>query len=87
MQEAISGEKGTAVIEEELGDLLFVCLNLTRKIGVDAGRALRLANAKFERRFRLMESLAKQQQISLAESDLDTLDALWEAVKLSEDKR
>jgi ATP diphosphatase len=84
VREAISGEKGTAAIEEELGDLLFVCLNLSRKLGVDAGRALRLANTKFERRFRLMESLAKQKQISMVESDLEILDALWVAVKQNE---
>ena len=84
--EAISDEKGTVAIEEELGDLLFACLNLSRKLGVDAGRALRLANAKFERRFRLLESLAKQKQISMGESDLETLDALWAAVKQGEGK-
>ena len=43
---------------DEIGDVLFVCVNLARHAGVDLGTALRHANAKFERRFRRMEALA-----------------------------
>lgn len=84
VQAAIADQMDSAVVEEELGDLLFACLNLTRKLGVDAGHALRLANTKFERRFRQLESLASEQQITVADADLDTLDALWDAVKRAE---
>ena len=86
VQEAIVDQQGAAAIEEELGDLLFACLNLSRKLDVDPGRALRTANSKFERRFRQMEVLAGQKQIALNQSDLETLDALWDAVKSAERK-
>src|SRR3546814_2032294 len=48
-----------ARLEDELGDLLFVCANLARHAKVDVGSALRRANAKFERRFRAIEQLAQ----------------------------
>ena len=84
VQEAIVEQQGDAAIEEEMGDLLFACLNLSRKLDVDPGRALRLANAKFERRFRQMEALASQKQLVVNEADLETLDGLWDAVKTAE---
>jgi ATP diphosphatase len=86
VQEAIVDQQGAAAIEEELGDLLFACLNLSRKLDLDAGRALRLANAKFERRFRQLEVLASQKQITVTGADLKTLDALWDLVKSAEHK-
>src|SRR3546814_15046678 len=49
-----------ARLEDELGDVLFVCANLARHAKVDVGSALRRANAKFERRFRAMEQLARE---------------------------
>jgi len=64
--------------EDELGDLLFVCTNLARKLDLDPGHALRRSNAKFERRFGAMEVLADGR---LAEMDIDQLEALWQQVK------
>src|SRR5690349_20559766 len=49
---------GTERLADEIGDVLFVCVNLARHARVDVSRALRHANAKFERRFRRMEALA-----------------------------
>ena len=46
-------------LEDEIGDILFVCANLARHAKVDFGAALRRANHKFERRFRAMEALAE----------------------------
>ncbi len=72
-------------IAEELGDLLFAFVNITRKLGVDAEQALRAANGKFERRFRAMEQhLAEQHNGPMEQLDLDTQDAAWEAVKRAE---
>jgi nucleoside triphosphate diphosphatase len=72
---------GSAQIFEEIGDLLFAAANLARKLDVDAEAALRAANAKFERRFRAMESLAAQHGSVFAELDLAAQEGLWQAVK------
>ena len=69
---------------EELGDLLFACVNLCRKAGVHAALALDLANAKFLRRFEGVERLARERGIVIGEATLDELDALWDDVKLGE---
>lgn len=79
------GGADTARVEEELGDLLFAMVNLVRLLGFDAEQALRRGNAKFERRFRALESRLRRaghadpSALSLAE-----LDAVWEAVKRDE---
>ena len=67
--------------EEELGDLLFSCVNLARHAGVDAEAALRRATCKFESRFNTLEERASRDGKALEEMDLDTLDGLWEAAK------
>jgi nucleoside triphosphate diphosphatase len=71
-------------IIEEVGDLLFAAANLARKLEVDAEAALRTANAKFERRFRAMESLAGTRGQVFAELDLAAQEQLWQAVKRGE---
>ena len=74
-----------ARLEEELGDVLFVCANLARHARVDVGAALRRANAKFERRFRAMEALA-QADGGLAGKSLDAQDRYWDLAKAAEKK-
>jgi nucleoside triphosphate diphosphatase len=71
-------------IFEEIGDLLFAAANLARKLDVDAEAALRAANAKFERRFRGMESLAAQRGESFADLNLAAQERLWQEVKRGE---
>jgi len=71
-------------IFEEIGDLLFAAANLARKLDVDAESALRSANAKFERRFRGMESLAAQRGLVFADLKLDAQERLWLEVKRGE---
>ena len=73
-----------ALLEAELGDLLFACVNLCRKAGVHASLALDRANAKFEARFKKVEEMARERGISMQEAGLETLDALWDEVKLGE---
>lgn len=68
-------------MEEELGDLLFVCANLARHMQVDPAAALRRANAKFEKRFREVEKRAKLQDPKKENFDLKVLDELWNQVK------
>ena len=71
-------------LEDEIGDVAFVLVNLTRHARVDFSHALRHANAKFERRFRRMESLAAAAGESLAGKSLDEQDALWNRAKAEE---
>ena len=71
-------------IFEEIGDLLFAAANLARKLDVDAESALRSANAKFERRFRGMETLAAQRGETFADMNLDAQERLWQEVKRAE---
>jgi ATP diphosphatase len=81
---ASNGSSASAEIFEEIGDLLFAAANLARKLDVDAEAALRAANAKFERRFRAMESLAANRGQVFAELDLAAQESLWQAVKRGE---
>ncbi len=73
-----------ARLQEEIGDVLFVCANLARHARVDVGTALRQANLKFERRFRAMEALAAAQGGSMPALTLEQQEALWQAVKRAE---
>lgn len=75
---------GTDALEDEIGDVLFVAVNLARHAKVDAGSALRRANRKFERRFRAMEALAAAQGRVFSELDLAAQESLWEQVKRAE---
>ncbi len=79
----LDGAAGPAALEEEVGDLLFAAANLARKLDVEPETALRRATAKFERRFRALEVLAKQRGIG---RDLDALEALWQQVKAREQR-
>ena len=74
-------EADAAHIEEEAGDMLFAAVNLVRAYGIAPEDALRAANAKFERRFRAMEALARGNFATLS---LDEQEELWQAVKRSE---
>ena len=69
---------------EELGDLLFVLVNVARKRGVDAEAAMRSANAKFKRRFGRVEAMAAQRGVALRDLDFEGLDELWDAAKAEE---
>lgn len=72
-------------MSEEIGDLIFAVVNVARLSGVHAMRALILANAKFERRFNALESLAAERGLVLGEATLEELDEVWDEVKRHED--
>ncbi len=76
-----SRERRTEEIEEEVGDLLFVGVNLARFLGFDAEIALKKANRKFAQRFREMERIAAARGQSLSGLSAAELDALWNEVK------
>ena len=71
-------------LEEEIGDLLFVVVNLARHSKVDAEQSLRRANAKFRQRFGYVESRLGEQGPPLGEATLEQMEALWQEAKRSQ---
>jgi MazG family protein len=80
LKHAISSDE-TKNIEEEIGDLLFVVVNLARKLDVEPETALKKTNRKFRQRFKFIEETLKAQEKSLEESNLEEMDALWNQAK------
>lgn len=66
---------------EELGDLFFALVNLSRHMGVNPEQALHDANAKFDARFRLVEARAQEDGLDMEKMPLEELDALWVKAK------
>jgi len=82
--EAEIAVNNSAAIEDELGDLLFSCVNLARHLSVDPEQALRKANHKFQRRFEAMENLAARSGSDFSLLSTEQMEVLWAEVKLSE---
>jgi MazG family protein len=70
-----------AEMEDELGDLLFVLVNLARFVKVDPEQALRRTNAKFRDRFGYIERKLAERGRKLEDSNLDEMEALWQEAK------
>ncbi len=86
---AVSADPGDARarlrLQDEIGDVLFVCANMARHARVDVGSALRGANLKFERRFRAMEAMTEAEgPCGLAGLSLQAQEALWDRAKRQE---
>jgi len=69
----------TQKLKEEIGDLLFAIVNVSRKLNFDAEEALQQANSKFMRRFAKIEKKLRKKKMTLAE-----MDELWNRIKVSE---
>lgn len=80
-QAAQQGHGDADDVEDELGDLLFVCVNLARFMKVNPEQALKRTNHKFDARFRAIESVLEQEGRNMDEESLEALDAVWQAVK------
>ncbi len=85
------GSAGAAVMDErhaqisdELGDLLFSCVNLCRMAHVHPALALDHANAKFQRRFEAVERMARERGVPMITATPTQLDEMWNAVKATE---
>lgn len=74
----------TKQCEEELGDVMFSCVNVAAKLGLDAEQTLTASTEKFIKRFKKAEKLAEEKGISLSECDSVMLDAIWKEVKTKE---
>jgi tetrapyrrole methylase family protein/MazG family protein/ATP diphosphatase len=68
-------------LEDEIGDLLFVLVNIARYLKIDSESALKRANRKFKARFQYMEAELSRQGRTLEESNLDEMEALWQRAK------
>ncbi|SNC76116.1 ATP diphosphatase [Marinobacter sp. es.048] len=78
---AQTGTGDPDAVEDELGDLLFVCVNLARFMRVNPEQALNRTNHKFDARFRAIERVLESEGRDMDEESLEALDAVWQAVK------
>jgi ATP diphosphatase len=76
-----------ASVEEEIGDLLLVLVNVARSQEIEAASCLAAACRKFERRFRAMEARLAASGRRLEEETLETMDALWRETKADEGEK
>jgi len=84
LREVLHKKESAERIEGELGDILFVAVNLARFLHVDPELALKKANAKFTSRFHEMERITREQGTTLAEVPRPQLESLWEQSKRNE---
>ena len=68
-------------LEDEIGDMLFVIVNIARYLKIDSESALKRANRKFKSRFQYMESELARQGKSLEQTSLEEMEALWQKAK------
>lgn len=68
-------------IEEEIGDLLFTIVNLSRKLGFDAETALKMSTRKFTKRFKMVEEHYRLHEKDMENSGLEELDEVWDSIK------
>lgn len=75
-----------ARLADEIGDLIYICTSLARRLNIDPDQALKAGNIKFQRRFIQMEDCLIQQGLSLQNSSLAEMDTCWDIVKQSEEQ-
>ncbi len=71
-------------MQEEMGDVLFTCVNLARKLDIDPEKALRVSNHKFSQRFRKMEQFYNYDRQRMEQASIEELEAVWQQVKKQE---
>ena len=82
LKQAVGDERPShKEIAGEVGDLLFVAVNVARLLGIDPESALKTSNRKFRRRFRYIEERLREQGRKPADSDHIEMDALWDEAK------
>ncbi len=86
LREAVREKTDEKAIAEEVGDLLFVAVNVARLTGVDPESALKAANRKFRQRFHHIETRLREDERRPADSSLEEMDRLWDEAKTLERK-
>ena len=81
LRQAITENENNDMIEEELGDFMFCCINLARHFRIDPELALRKTNEKFVKRFNYIEESLKKKNKSLSQASLEEMDMLWDEAK------
>ena len=81
---ATHGDGETDAVREELGDLLFAVANVARHLKIEPEAALKIANSKFRRRFRFVETGLRAEGRELQSASLDEMEALWREAKRGE---
>lgn len=76
-----SEELSISKVEDELGDVLFSCVNLARKLNIDPEKALRMSNHKFTQRFRKMEQHYHFDRTQMEYASIEQLEQVWQAAK------
>lgn len=84
VRQALHGGADSRELEDEIGDLLFACVNAARHTGCEPEAALRRTNRKFLRRFRHIEAALREQGRSIEDATLDEMESLWQEAKLDE---
>ena len=69
---------------EEIGDMIFCCSNIARKLNVDPEEAVRFCNRKFETRFAFVCRALNEQQRNITDASLQELNDLWDQAKMAE---
>ncbi len=80
-------EADKQAMEDELGDVLFTAVNLSRHLKIDPEKALRHANQKFEKRFRAVETQACEDGVEFLDLDQQALNHRWDMAKQTVDKK
>ena len=80
LEQALAARE-TAGLEEELGDLIFSTVNVSRFVGADAEEALTKSCDKFVARFEKVEALARERSVDMLKADIEVLDSLWKEAK------
>ena len=82
LSEEVESGASQEKIEEEFGDVMFSLINYSRFINVNPENALSKTNKKFVSRFQLMETLMKDGNVPIEDSNLETMDIYWEKAKI-----
>jgi len=82
----VPGEELKARLEDEIGDMLFVLVNIARYLSLDPESALKKTNRKFKRRFQWLEQQIRRSGRRLEDATLDEMEALWQQSKTQENR-